>query len=249
MQRDREEGRTAEHAGHAVLGGHDVRRVALIDRDICARTAGIGVRNKQARRGTANREWGERGVTYPHRVRHNRPRYRALRGTVSTPRTLLAFTKQSRALTRGGRPHDKDLLPGVVLRRVVRGRVRDLPPELLPPRDLGDERVVSAQADREHDVADMEDACGAVGARHGDVPLVVPVLRCVQDRRGRPHVQLERLRVRLEPVRELVRGGVDGPRSREAARPPCIRVGGGAGGQIARTRREYSRDVGQVIVP
>lgn len=36
MQQDGEEIRTAKHAGHAPLGGHDVRRVALIDRDIYA---------------------------------------------------------------------------------------------------------------------------------------------------------------------------------------------------------------------
>ena len=73
----------------------------------------------------------------------------------------------------------------------------------LPPLNLRHERVIAPQTNREHDVADVQDARRAVCALDGDVPLVVRVLCGFGDCGGGPDVQLERIGIELKPVREL----------------------------------------------
>ena len=185
------------------------------------------------------------GATYRHHARRSRPLYRALGDNISITYSqgMPSFVIVKNTLTRRSRPNDKDPLPLMVLRRAVLRRVQHLAPELRAPRDLGHERVVPAQADREHDVADVQDARGAVGALHGDVPLAVRVLRRLLHRRGRPRVQLERLGVRFQPVRELVRGGVDGPGRGEAASEAPARQKEGGRERDAQMQRRVTHGI------
>ena len=74
----------------------------------------------------------------------------------------------------------------------------------------------AAHAGREDQMARVHDALAAVGAAQRDVPLPALVVVAAADKRGAgPEIQLQRLDIRFEPVRQLVLRDIDRQGRRE----------------------------------
>lgn len=140
-------------------------------------------------------------------------------------------------------PDHDNLLPDVVLCRAMRSGVKDLSLKCLlqihttpainikhirndcsthPVGDIGNVRRACTKTQRKDNVINMEDSFRSVGPPHSDVPLELPGLGRLSDRRsgnaqrsGRgPNIELHALGVGLEPTSLLLCGAPHRPSGR-----------------------------------